>query len=302
MAMDSLVDSLFALIWLVLKYLFSALITTFSQIFILLGPGLILAFLMHQAASMTEKGAYRLFGRKLYLILFGWLGTTIHETGHALFCIIFRHRINEIKFFDPDPASGSLGYVNHSYNPDSMYQEVGNFFIGIGPIILGTLFIYYSSRYLLGQHLFNSLTPIPIESSTFTSWNSFVYFAKSVYNSTAGILSQIFIKENLSNWKFYLFLYITFSVGSSITLSKPDIEGAMQGFFYSLGLLFFFNMATLWIGNFATGYIIVFSKVYSVFYTVMLFAILMNLIVAIVILLLPASLGTARASLRKLRG
>lgn len=301
MAMDSLVDSLLALIWLALKYLFSALITTFSQIFILLGPGLILAFLMHQVASMTEKGAYRIFGQKLYLILFGWLGTTIHESGHALFCIIFRHRITDIKFFSIHPRSQTLGYVNHSYNPDSVYQEIGNFFIGIGPIILGTLFIYYSSRYLLGQHLFNALMPIPIESDTFTSWAAFVYFAKSVYASTANIISQIFTQTNLTNWKFYLFLYITFSVGSSITLSSPDIEGAMQGFFYFLGILLFFNIATLWIGNFATNYIVVFSKVYSVFYTVMLFAILMNLIVALVILILPASLGTARATMRKLR-
>jgi hypothetical protein len=34
----------------------------------------------------------------------------------------------------------------------------------------------------------------------------------------------------VGDWRFYLFLYVAFSVGSSITLSKADVEGAWKGF------------------------------------------------------------------------
>ncbi|MGO0807158.1 hypothetical protein ACTPEF_24675, partial [Clostridioides difficile] len=33
---------------------------------------------------------------------------------------------------------GILGYVSHSYKKDNLYQSIGNFFIGIAPIIGGT--------------------------------------------------------------------------------------------------------------------------------------------------------------------
>ncbi|MGO0916500.1 hypothetical protein ACTPEM_26060, partial [Clostridioides difficile] len=36
---------------------------------------------------------------------------------------------------------GILGYVSHSYKKDNLYQSIGNFFIGIAPIIGGTIMI-----------------------------------------------------------------------------------------------------------------------------------------------------------------
>ena len=75
-----------------------------------------------------------------------WLGTPIHELGHALFCVIFRHRITKIEFFKPDPVSGTLGYVEHKWNRHNLWQVLGNFFIGVGPVILGCAVLFAVSR------------------------------------------------------------------------------------------------------------------------------------------------------------
>jgi hypothetical protein len=42
-----------------------------------------------------------------------------------------------------------LGYVFHSYNRKSIYQTVGNFFIGIAPIISGTAALFLGLYFLL---------------------------------------------------------------------------------------------------------------------------------------------------------
>ena len=100
--MDSIVDS-------ILRYLWSTTITTFSHLMIMLGPGIALALLMNYLAALVEKSAYRVLGFRVYYGIFGWLGTIIHESGHALFCIIFGHRITEIKWFDFNSGDGNLG-------------------------------------------------------------------------------------------------------------------------------------------------------------------------------------------------
>lgn len=265
----------------VLGYLFEAFIMSLQQIFVLIGPVLLFALLMNYLASYVQKRSFLLMGRKIYLGLFGWLGTMIHELGHAVFCVIFRHRINKMKLFSINPMSDKLGYVNHSYNPKSIYQSIGNFFIGTGPILFGSVVIYGLSRLLLSPDILQSIEALQIQSTNTGVWEYNLQAIVSIANGVRAMYIVLFTGENLTNWRFYLFLYVVFCVGSSITLSPADIKGTGRGLAAFIGMLFLLNVATYWIiDNDLAETFRSFTRYYSFFYTTILFAIALNLMAA----------------------
>ncbi len=273
----------------ILSYLWEAISSTLIQIVIVLGPGLVLAFIMNYEAGFVERRALLLMGRGWYLGLFGWLGTIVHELGHAIFCVIFRHKITDLKLFDPDPETGSLGYVIHSYNPASIYQLVGNFFIGIGPILLGTAIIYLLSYLLLGLNPFNIADNYKIVASHLNSWDSFMQLFQNLSSSSGSLLIEVFSWHNLSRWQLYAFIYLVFAIGNSITLSQSDMKGTLKGFSVILVLILIFNLATVWAGDFTSHIVTGIVAYYPVFYAVMFLILLLNIAVASLVLL-PLSL------------
>jgi hypothetical protein len=267
-------------------YLWQACQSTFSQLVILLGPGLALAFVMHQLAGFIAEKACRIIGRNAFLLMFGWLGTIVHEGGHALFCLLFGHCITAMKWFTLSSTDGSLGYVRHSYDRNSLYQRIGRFFIGIGPIVLGTVVICCASRYLLGAELFATIR-YNADAATLAAKHSVTALAQSIGQGCGTIFLAIFTWHNVTDWKFYVFLYLNFSVGSSITLSPQDVKGTLSGFLTLAGLLLVFNLATNWLGSLPESLFRGLSSSYSVFYTGMVLAIFMNAMIAAVLLLVP---------------
>ena len=75
-----------------------------------------------------------------------------------------------MKLFDPDPETGTLGYVQHTYESSSLYQMAGNFFIGIGPILLGSALIYLFLYLLLGLNPFRFVINTGLPSWDIYSW------------------------------------------------------------------------------------------------------------------------------------
>lgn len=259
-----------------LNYFIETVMTTLAQLFILLGPGLLLAFIMYFITQWERDLGGRVFNWKIWV--YGtFLGTVVHELGHAIAAILFGHRIVDIKLFDPDPESGMLGYVKHAYNPNNLYQRVGNFFIGIGPVIFGPLVIYLALLGLVGWDVFAPLQTVKLGTLSFTSLESLRVLLEQVANGSLGMFQAMFTPDHLSGWQFYVFLYLAASIGSHVQLSPPDIKGAASGFLLLVGLVFLFNLITLWIGNFAARYISAISQSYSFFYGVLLFTIVLNL-------------------------
>ncbi len=282
----------------ILAHLGKGLALTFKQILILLGPGLLLAFVMHHLSGFVRKRAAVIFGRHAF-IWFTAPGTMVHELGHAFFCVVFGHRITEMQLFKPDERTGTLGYVNHSWNPESTYQTVGNFFIGTGPIWFGTAVIYLMTRYMLGPGVAAPVESGVISGEVLTSWAGIVTMTREMAVPVWRVFRNLLDPSLLMDWKFYLFVYLVFCIGSHVSLSPPDVEGASRGFGVFAGLLLLFNWTTLWIGEFSIQACLYVAQYCAVFYAVMLFALLINAAVSALVLGGSSVAGTARNRLKQ---
>jgi hypothetical protein len=221
-------------------------------------------------------------GYKAWLILFKLIGTPIHELGHAFFCLIFGHKIEEMRLFQPSP-DGTLGYVNHRYNRKNLYHQIGNFFIGIGPILFGSIVILLAAYLLIGKGVFaqNKLSAEML-------MNKPAQALEEAMKGLGNSFSVLFKAENFANWKFYVFLYLVFAIGNSITLSPPDLTGAGIGFLYFLLFLFLLNLATQWAGDFISRGAAVLGSYMTVFVSAMVVALFLNLGAAVLLLVLSA--------------
>lgn len=120
---------------------------TFEVLFIAVCPFLLLGYLMQVASGLVRNRLSATIGAKGFAY-FTAVGTVTHELGHLLAAVIFRHKIVEVSLFNPQ-ANGTLGYISHSYNKKSLYQRIGNFFIGTAPIYCGVLVIYLLTKIFL---------------------------------------------------------------------------------------------------------------------------------------------------------
>lgn len=160
------------------------------------------------------------------LLATGIIGTPIHELSHAIMCIIFGHRIRKIKLYDPDAENGSLGYVDHSYNRRNIYHQIGNFFIGTAPILLGGGFILLL-MYLLIPSTFFSVTRSALGitvGSTLPIGEFFGFFFGAVWS----------IICSLGGIKGWIFLLLAILIASHMELSGADIKGGLLGLLFLL--------------------------------------------------------------------
>jgi hypothetical protein len=268
-------------------YLLVAGKATLVQLFVLLGPLLFLAFIMNFLARKNEELSYKTLGQKMYLYVFGWLGTSVHELGHAIFAILFAHKISEIKLFTPGSGK-SLGQVKHSYTKGNPYQTIGNFFIGIGPILLGALLLWLATWLLFDLNAFNIAEKqgIHINHRLFTSWELVKSTGLGIFDGIVNIYRVVIENHGDYWWKVVLFIYLFYAIGSSVTLSSSDIKGASRGFIYFVILLLVFNLATIWKGDFATRFFDKTGNYLSGFYFLIVLSMALNVVFILILLAL----------------
>jgi hypothetical protein len=230
----------------ILIFIKDLLIATASQLISLFAGILTFGLLINYFSRLTFKSVEKAFGnRGVYLL--AWLGTPIHELGHALFCVVFLHKIIDIKFFKPDPVTGTLGYVYHSWNKKNPWQVLGNFFIGIGPVILGcaTLAAAYYILIPGSQSVWNSI----IVKTSGIDGSSIISYWEAWRGSGLDILKTIFVLDNMTGWRFWVFLYLGLCISSNIRLSLADVKHLPMGFGCIVLPLLVLNMICLIIGT-----------------------------------------------------
>ncbi len=223
----------------------TSLIYTFAFVLLLFAFGAIFSYI----EKTNSSSIYRTFGMNGLLIT-GIIGTIVHEFSHMIFCVIFRHEITDFSLFRPFKSryDGIMGYVNHRCDLNSYYQRVGNFFIGIAPIIFGTIFLMLCMWILLPSE-FNSIRE---------TFNENMDYIKNIHHikDSVNIYITIVIStlENLSPFrnhniiKYLVFIYIMYSVTTHMDLSKEDLSNSKSGFFVFISLLFIINFLCVFMG------------------------------------------------------
>ena len=199
---------------------FGILMQILSTVGIIFLFGSLIALLRRLFCSISGAA-----GPKILLIT-GIIGTPIHELSHAFACIIFGHKIRKIKLFAPDPTSGSLGYVKHSYNKKNLYHQIGNFFIGVAPLLFGTSLIVLL-MYLLVPSVFLSVTRVALNLSVGATFpiGEFIGFFGSA------IMSIILSLRSTEGW---IFMILAVLIASHMELSGSDIKSGLLGLLFIL--------------------------------------------------------------------
>lgn len=159
------------------------------------------------------------------LLATGIIGTPIHELSHALMCVIFGHRITEIKLYQPNSNDGMLGYVSHSYRRKNVYHQIGNFFIGTAPVTVGS-----------GVLVLLMLLLIPDAFGSFIDSVGSIDGIGDVFIGIFDCIGAIF--ENIGAWQTWVFLFLAIMIASHMEMSVADIKGGLGG----LGI-----MAAIWL-------------------------------------------------------
>lgn len=166
------------------------------------------------------------------MLLTAWIGTPIHEFSHVIAAVITGHKIMEVKLFKPDPRTGTLGYIAHSYNPHNLFQStIGNTLIAIAPFFGGSLAIYMITYFLLPDFsLYSSDVPSVyyITSENVLSLKSYVLFGKTAVRFFEYLILKVQYAGLLTEWQFYLFLFILLGVANHLSPSYADFQNFWQ--------------------------------------------------------------------------
>jgi len=270
----------------VLLFVKDLVLATLGQMASLFAGFFIFGLLIQFVSQLSFRSLLNAFGSKgTYLV--AWLGTPIHELGHALFCLIFGHRIEDMQLFKPDPNTGTLGYVYHTWNPKNPWHVLGNFFIGIGPIVIGCAALFALFYFLIpdSPQVWDSIVGGASQLEDGASVGSyFTVFG----DTTLAIIRHIFNVANFSTWQFWVFLYLSICVASNIRLSWSDFKHSLAGLGCVVLPFFLINLISLLTGYASDRLFPYTASIVGVVYSLLILALILAAIGFVIIYLLAA--------------
>jgi len=211
----------------------------FSQVVFIFGSIIVFGFIIR----LINKAFYNNMGRYGLTACYvtGFIGTPVHELAHAFFCLVFGHTITEMKLFQVSSSDGTLGYVCHSYNPKNLYHKIGNFFIGIAPILIITLVLYLLALWLVPA-MISEISARCLEIDLTAGIGD-------IFSKMFAIVATFF--SYIGNGKWWLFVFIGMFLALHMTLSPADMKGAASGVVSLITLMLIINVI-LWLAGSST--------------------------------------------------
>lgn len=224
-----------------MNFIIELLIKTFLETVYFTGTIILVGLLLGVLRNSSLRNFQRSFGSKALMIT-GFIGVPVHELSHAIFALLFRHKVSKVKLFQKPDSNGVMGYVRHSYNQSSIYQQVGNFFIGIAPIVGGTIVIIALMAFIIPE-VYDEFLSLLMNNLTTTTIST--VSVEGLVNSYLELIKNIFSFDNFKNPYFYIFLFVSICISSHISLSTADIKGASKGLVVIFFILFVLNFGGL---------------------------------------------------------
>lgn len=201
--------------------LLDILLNFLLQVVFTIGVIVLFGFLI----ALCNRKFYANFGGAGTVVCYitGFIGTPVHELSHALFCLLFGHKITEIKLFQINSDDGTLGYVRHTYNPKNIYQRIGNFFIGVAPIIVISALLFLLAWLLLPSFV-DVLGRVPGQADPDAPL--------SVFRFIPSVIAAFF--SLIVSWQWWVFFVVGIFLALHMTLSGADIKNALGGILFLL--------------------------------------------------------------------
>lgn len=137
-----------------------------------------------------------------------FLGAFVHESSHAIFCLLSGAKIAEFKIFVRQPR---VSYLKPKL------PILGNLFISIAPALIGLLAVYLADKFLLKNYF------------TIPHLKNITSFPQAFFS----FLKQI----NFSDWKNLLALFFSLNLGAMLAPSRQDLKNI----WWLIIILFFFS-------------------------------------------------------------
>jgi hypothetical protein len=141
-----------------------------------------------------------------------YIGAFVHETSHAILCVLTGAKIVEYKIFSSQPRVVHQG---------SKLPLLGESLISLAPIAGGLCFLYAVNQYLLSGYFI-----IP----QFLGWQDIALEAE-----------RLLLQINLLHWQSWVMIFLFFNLGAMIGPSPQDLKNmwpllVLLCFFYSTSL------------------------------------------------------------------
>lgn len=187
---------------------------------------------LYLLARFSRNTFAKTLGPRAEVFITAWIGTPVHELGHAFFCLLFGHKIKSVKLFTPNSKDGTLGSVEHSFNKKNLYHRIGGFFIGAGPVMFGSLVILALLHFLMPQ---GKQIIATLQSDSFALHQAdagIPAYLRMVFEGLWTVGASMFSAENFNKWQFWLFLYLTMAIATHMELSPADLKEMAIGFLF----------------------------------------------------------------------